>query len=187
MSDSFIIIFALTIAAMVAFRIFNARKRKRQETTIANGVRVPGQMVAIRRQSHNNDLHFVWTKVRYIDPDTGREAIIEYSFDQHGGMPSSIYAVGHGDSKFILEGRRNKKLKKYGDGLVEQGLPLDQVNAMVAQRAHEYDSWIPVMNGPVDGDGYLILPTPVEVGVFLDKTSEKPGPPAVAFDVGQDF
>jgi hypothetical protein len=153
----------------------NAARRRRSAAAQMGGLKVPGRIVAVNRQTYldrtERTRFHVQIKLQFFDPDIGREVTTFYVLQRHTkNMPPQISGPGAGVTDLAAVAARHREMQTFREQLASQGHSADQIKQAVMGRA------IALANeGPteVDSDGYLTFKTPVVVDVYL--SSDKSG------------
>lgn len=172
MTAQTLLIIAVSIAiALVGGGVIasTAARRRRSAAAQMEGLKVPGRIVAVKRQTYldrtERTRFHVQIKLQYFDPAIGREVTTFYILHRHTkNMPPQISGPGAGITDLAAIAARHREMQTFRKQLVSQGHSADQIKQAVMGRA------IALANeGPteVDSDGYLTFKTPVVVDVYV--------------------
>jgi hypothetical protein len=169
--QTIVVIAACLLIVIIGGRILQRKiaRNRRSEAAQVSGQRLPGKVVAIKRQTGFDRAERrrvnILIKLSYFDPDLGAERTVPYTLDPHTeNLPPQISYLGAGITDLGAIGARHREMQALRKQLELQGKTKEQIKDEVMARALEEASGAPTEK---DADGYLILREPVQVKVYL--------------------
>lgn len=189
-----VVLVCVIIGAAVLFSLIRGSKqRKIIQNRIENGTQTKGYIFAVKPASSNESYSGIREnspnrpiaiKLSYesVDNIVGQTILTHISRTTPNLHPYIAGAVGIssiGLGGFGIIKQRHEQMKQYREKLLKEGKTSEEVNKIVMNIALKMSDAGPGgLTGDTDSDGFLLLPQPIPVDVFIDEK----GGTTVVFD-----
>jgi hypothetical protein len=170
-AEMLLVVLTGALIAAIGGRILWRKAKRADRTKIAavTGRRVPGRIVAVKPQSgfdRERSRFDIRVKLQYFNPSAGREETVFYVLDRKTeNLPPQLAGPGGGIVDVGALRDRHKEMQDYKAALQAQGYSKQHIKDALTERAVQQATEAP---NELDQDGYLILKSPVEAGVFIN-------------------